>query len=211
MRKNSENEESSEEEEQEEEQEEEEPKKELTEEDRKIFEKFLTTTGDLAKQYENSSFVKELQKFGEAKTKEFKKLDEKTTSKIKKRNTEKFKSTLKKKTVRNDVTFFKKLEIERQEKIIKELNQINSNVNDDPYRLQMLEANMPTKFKAVAMKKVNNLRQMENSSGEYYKIKNWVDTFMQIPFGKYKHLTININDGVDKCHEIYGRFKENFR
>jgi ATP-dependent Lon protease len=43
---------------------------------------------------------------------------------------------------------------------------------------------------------------MEPGSGEYYKVKNWVDTFMQIPFGKYNTLPVNISDGVEKCHEF---------
>jgi hypothetical protein len=52
------------------------------------------------------------------------------------------------------------------------------------------------------MKKISNLRYMEPGSGEYYKVKNWVDTFMQIPFGKYNTLPVNISDGVEKCHEF---------
>jgi F0F1-type ATP synthase delta subunit len=43
---------------------------------------------------------------------------------------------------------------------------------------------------------------MEPGSGEFYKIKNWVDTFMRIPFSEYQTLPINITDGVDKCHEF---------
>ena len=43
---------------------------------------------------------------------------------------------------------------------------------------------------------------MDPVNGEYYKLKNWVDTFMRVPFGKYESLPINISDGVDKCHEF---------
>ena len=35
---------------------------------------------------------------------------------------------------------------------------------------------------------------------KYYKIKNWVDTFMQIPFNRINNLPLTIEDGVDKCH-----------
>jgi ATP-dependent Lon protease len=42
---------------------------------------------------------------------------------------------------------------------------------------------------------------MEPGEAEYFKLKNWVDNFMRIPFGVYKHLSININDGIDKCSE----------
>jgi ATP-dependent Lon protease len=43
---------------------------------------------------------------------------------------------------------------------------------------------------------------MEPGSGEFYKIKNWVDTFMKIPFTNYQELPISIENGVDSCHEF---------
>ena len=39
---------------------------------------------------------------------------------------------------------------------------------------------------------------MEPGAGEYYKIKQWVDTFMRIPFGKYKTLPVSMADGEEK-------------
>jgi ATP-dependent Lon protease len=42
---------------------------------------------------------------------------------------------------------------------------------------------------------------MDSSSGEYYKLKQWVDNFMRIPFSKFKQLEISIDDGIDKCSE----------
>ena len=66
--------------------------------------------------------------------------------------------------------------------------------------MSLLESNVPINLKAAAMKKINSLRYIEPGAGEFYKIKNWVDTFMRIPFGKYETLPINIDDGVDKCH-----------
>ena len=38
---------------------------------------------------------------------------------------------------------------------------------------------------------------MEPGSGEFYKIKNWVDTFMRIPFNTYKTLPVTMDDGVE--------------
>jgi ATP-dependent Lon protease len=93
--------------------------------------------------------------------------------------------------------------MEEQKKIIKELREINKICRiEKPYRITLLESNIPAIFKASAMKKINSLRYMEPGSGEYYKIKNWVDTFMNIPFGQNKSLPINISDGVEACHEF---------
>lgn len=103
----------------------------------------------------------------------------------------------------NDFSFYEKLDIQNQKKIIKELKEINKITRiEKPYRMTLLESEIPVQFKAAAMKKINSLRYMEPGSGEFYKIKNWVDTFMRIPFGKHDGLPITIDDGVEKCHEF---------
>jgi ATP-dependent Lon protease len=52
------------------------------------------------------------------------------------------------------------------------------------------------------MQRLNVLRNMEPGDPEYYKIKNWVDTFMRIPFGIYRNLSVRMSDGVDVCHNF---------
>ena len=128
---------------------------------------------------------------------------EKKDKKYKEKNSRIFRKIIRDKNTNNDFDFFQKMDIENQKKIIKELREINKVTRiEKPYRMTLLESNIPTKFKAAAMKKINSLRNMEPGSGEYYKIKNWVDTFMRMPFEKFENLSINISDGVDKCHEF---------
>jgi ATP-dependent Lon protease len=43
---------------------------------------------------------------------------------------------------------------------------------------------------------------MDPGSGEYYKLKTWVDNFMRIPFNKYNTLPIQMSDGTEKCNEF---------
>ena len=132
-----------------------------------------------------------------------KKKNEKKQKKIKDRNNRIFKRILRDKNTMNDFEFFEKLESEQQKKIIKELREINKITRvEKPYRLTLLESEIPLIFKSAALKKISTLRYMEPGSGEFYKIKNWVDTFMRIPFGNYKNLPISIDDGVDKCHDF---------
>ena len=128
---------------------------------------------------------------------------EKKVKKEKDRNNRIFKKILRDKNTMNDFEFYNKLEVDKQKKIIKELREVNkiSRV-EKPYRLTLLESDIPVIFKAAAMKKISSLRYMEPGSGEFYKIKNWVDTFMRIPFSEYKTLPISINDGIDTCHDF---------
>jgi ATP-dependent Lon protease len=132
-----------------------------------------------------------------------KKYNEKKDKKQKNKNNRIFRKLLSDKNAMNDFSFYDKLEIENQKKLIKELREINKITRiEKPYRVTLLESNIPVEFKAAAIKKVNSLRYMEPGSGEFYKIKNWVDTFMKIPFTNYQALPISIDDGVDKCHDF---------
>jgi ATP-dependent Lon protease len=128
---------------------------------------------------------------------------EKKEKKQKAKNMRIFRKIIKDKNTMNDFSFYEKLELDNQKKIIKELREINKITRiEKPYRMTLLESTIPVEFKSAAMKKINSLRYMEPGSGEFYKSKNWVDTFMRIPFNKYEGLPISIDNGVDKCHEF---------
>jgi ATP-dependent Lon protease len=158
---------------------------------------------ELQSKNKDSDLVNECLRVCDEKIEVNKRKQEKKLEKEKARNGRIFKKILRDKNTMNDFEFYEKLETEHQKKIIKELREINKITRiEKPYRLTLLESDMPVIFKASAMKKISSLRYMENGSGEYYKIKNWVDTFMRIPFGTYKTLPITLEDGVDKCHDF---------
>ena len=117
-------------------------------------------------------------------------------------NTRKFGRLLKKKNSANDLKYFKKyLSHEQQVEVLSELRELNKiMLVDKPYRLTLLESKIPQQYKAIALKRIQNLRYMDTCSGEYFKVKNWVDTFMTIPFGVHKTLPITMDVGVEQCH-----------
>ena len=165
--------------------------------------KLLEVLNGLKERGENSDLVNECIKVCNQKMEVDKKKTEKKLKKEKDRNDRIFKRILKDKNTMNDFEFFEKMEVSSQKKIIKELREINKLTRiEKPYRLTLLEADIPVVFKGAAMKRVASLRYMEPGSGEYYKIKTWVDTFMRIPFSKYQNLPISIEDGVEKCHDF---------
>jgi ATP-dependent Lon protease len=99
--------------------------------------------------------------------------------------------------------FKKKLSNKEQLQIMKDMKEINDHILvDKPHRLTLLQSDMPIKYKANVMQKVNMLKSMEPGDPEYYKVKNWVDDFMQVPFGKYSGLDVNMSHGIDKCNKF---------
>jgi len=109
----------------------------------------------------------------------------------------------------SEVDYFKKkLSNKEQLKIMDELKDINDHIRvEKPYRLTLLESNMPAKYKATVMQKVNLLRAMEPGDSEYHKVKYWVDAFMRVPFSIYKGLDVKMSDGIEKCTEFMERSK----
>lgn len=126
----------------------------------------------------------------------------KKDKKLRLKNTREFNKLMQEKNMMNDLKYFKeKLSLTEQKKVLQELSAVMEHCHiEKPYRLTLLDADIPAEYKAVAYKKINTLKYMEPGGGEYYKIKQWVDTFMQIPFGKYKNLPVTLHDnGPQEC------------
>jgi ATP-dependent Lon protease len=157
----------------------------------------------LSKDKNNRVVAKQLKTLKESEEKIKQELDELTHTQ-KRRNSKKFRKLLRRKSSTNDLDYFKKhLTIQQQRALIDEMTAVaNVTAIEKPYKLTLLESDIPRDMKAVALRKVGMLQYMEPGCGEYCKLKNWVDAFMQIPFNKNKNLPITMSDGVDKCHEF---------
>jgi ATP-dependent Lon protease len=110
----------------------------------------------------------------------------------------------------NEIDYFKhKLSNKEQQGIMTDLKEINRSIYaDKPYRLSLLQSKIPSKFKAVAMQRLNTLKSMDPGDHEYYKIKNWVDAFMRIPFGVYRSIHVRMGDGLEVCDKFMNSAKQ---
>jgi len=177
-------------------------------ENTKKDEDFLKKLKELHENEKDNKMILECITACEDKIKQSNAKGEKKIRKHKDKNMRIFKKIIKDKNTTNDFTFYEKLDIEKQKTIIKELREINKHMRvEKPYRMTLLESDIPVIYKSAAMKKINSIRYMDPGSGDYYKNKNWIDAFMRIPFNKFDKLPISISDGMEKCNE----FMENSR
>ena len=143
------------------------------------------------------------------KIRQINKKQNKKSVKQKEKNRRIFRKMLSVKKLTHELVFFKKMPIENQKKLIKELREINKIICiEKPYRLSLLESPIPILHKSIAMKKINLLKSMDENCSEYYKIKHWVDTFMRIPFGKYNSLPITMQDGIESSNQFMESAKQ---
>lgn len=68
---------------------------------------------------------------------------------------------------------------------------------DVPFKFRILEMSIPDALKAVVIKKIDNLNEMDGSEG--YKLRMWVESFLRIPFGKVVPLPVRLTDGPEPC------------
>jgi len=164
---------------------------------------------DAKKKGGSEELMKKFEKLTKAQTKKDQKKKQKREAKEKEQNFSQLRKLLRERNVMNDFKFFKGMELAAQNTIIRNLKEIKrfSQV-EKPYRLTLIESDIPVEFKANALKKINLLQYMNPDNGEYYKIKQWVDTFMRIPFGKHKSLPITIADGEEKCQQFMENAKK---
>ena len=133
----------------------------------------------------------------------------KRDKKEKNKNFIKLRKMLRHRHTSNDFKYFKDMSLDGQNKILTKLKDVNDfSKVEKPYKIQLIESSIPVEFKADALRKINTLDYMDPGSGEYYKIKNWVDTFMRIPFEKHQNLPITIADGPEKCQAFMENAKQ---
>jgi ATP-dependent Lon protease len=159
----------------------------------KILDTSTTPRDDVHKEVLSSfeSMLTEKRKAEDAKRK-------KMETKKKAANTKKMKKLLREKNVFNEYKYFKQMDLASQQKILDELETITKETSIDiPYKIQIIQSSLPPQYKATALKKIDSLMYMDPGSGEYYKVKQWVDTFMKIPFGKFSHLPVNMDSPTE--------------
>jgi hypothetical protein len=88
--------------------------------------------------------------------------------------------------------FYNKLE-EDQKSAVSSLESVIKHMNKDdvPIRFKILLSNIDENVKALAIKKLRYMYDMDESSSEYYKISSWIDSLCRLPIGKNAELPVS--------------------
>ena len=104
-----------------------------------------------------------------------------------------------------ETKYYNSLTGKRQKELFEVMTRISKLGFEDseiPYKFKILELPISDYTKSQIIKKITALSDMPSDSGESYKLKNWVDGFLRIPFGKTSPLPVKFSDGRDKCTEF---------
>lgn len=98
--------------------------------------------------------------------------------------------------------YFDDLPKAKQKKLKKQMKDIACLVKngDVPPKFRVLDLPIADSVKASVIKKIDLLDEMDG--GESYKLRNWVEGFLRIPFGTFVSLPVKLQDGPKPCAEF---------
>ena len=103
-------------------------------------------------------------------------------------------------TIDAQIDQFKELAAEKQTELLVALEKrptmTDTGVN---LMLRILTLRLPTETQALVLSKYNSLQNLDPSTGEYFKLRNWLDKIVSVPFGLYKELPVKMEDGSESC------------
>jgi hypothetical protein len=103
-------------------------------------------------------------------------------------------------TIDDQIDQFKGLELGKQKAMLEALEmRSNYSKKEQPLMFRLLQMKLTPETMALVMSRYNALNTMDPSSGEYYKLRSWMEKLVSIPLGVYKEMPVKIEDGAELC------------
>ena len=109
-------------------------------------------------------------------------------------------------TIDDHIDQFKSLKPEEQDRMIKALEN-RPKTKDQPVMFKILNMKTTPEIQAQLLAKYNNLEALDPGSGEYYKMRNWLEKATSLPLGIHKSIPVKVDDGPAVCQEFMKRAK----
>jgi hypothetical protein len=104
---------------------------------------------------------------------------------------------------------FKALEEGKRKALLEALeHRPTATENSMSLMFKILTMKLPKETQAMVLAKYQSLQTMDPSTGEYFKLRNWLDKLCSVPFGYYKEMPVRIDDGPENCGTFMARAKK---
>jgi len=109
-------------------------------------------------------------------------------------------------TIDNQIDQFKALTEGKQKQMIEALEKKSSaSAAEQPLMFKILSMSLPTETQAMVLNKYNSLQSLDPGSGEYFKLRAWLEKLTSVPFGLYKDIPVKLEDGTEACGTFMDR------
>ena len=109
-------------------------------------------------------------------------------------------------TIDDHIDQFKTLKPDEQKRMLAALEN-RPKVKEQPVMFKILNMQTTPEIQAQLMSKYNNLQALDPSSGEFYKMRNWLEKATALPLGIRKQMPVKVDDGPEVCSAFMTRAK----
>ena len=110
-------------------------------------------------------------------------------------------------TIDDHIDQFKALKEEDQKRMIAALEN-RPKVKDQPVMFKILNMKTTPEIQAQLLAKYNSLQALDPGSGEYFKMRNWLEKATALPLGIRKEIPVKVDDGPDVCQAFMTKAKK---
>jgi ATP-dependent Lon protease len=106
-------------------------------------------------------------------------------------------------TIDDQIDNFKSLPQEKQKQMLEALEKKPQ--GEQNLMFKILTMNIPSDTQSTILAKYHSLQSLDSSSGEFFKLRNWLDKVTSLPLGIYKEIPVKMDDGTEACSSFMER------
>ena len=106
-------------------------------------------------------------------------------------------------TIDDQIDNFKALPQDKQKQMLEALDKKPQ--GEQNLMFKILTMNMPPETQSTILAKYHSLQSLDSSSGEFFKLRNWLDKVTSLPLGIYKEIPVKMDDGSEACSSFMER------
>lgn len=107
-------------------------------------------------------------------------------------------------TIDDQIDQFKALPGDKQKQMLEALEKKPSQ-SEQNLMFKILTMNIPSDTQSTILAKYHSLQTLDSSSGEFFKLRNWLEKVTSLPLGIYKEIPVKMDDGSEACSSFMER------
>jgi hypothetical protein len=107
-------------------------------------------------------------------------------------------------TIDDQIDHFKALTLEKQKQMLVALEKKPQHMEQN-LMFKILTMNIPPETQSMILAKYHSLQTLDNSSGEFFKLRGWLEKATSLPLGIYKEIPVKMDDGSEACTSFMER------
>jgi ATP-dependent Lon protease len=108
-------------------------------------------------------------------------------------------------TIDDQLDQFKSLSDEKQAALVKALERKPPSDASQNLMFKILTMKLPEDTQSLVLSKYNSLQTLDTSSGEYFKLRAWLEKLTSLPLGIYRDIPVKVDDGTEACTAFMNR------